>query len=77
MAFRRSSTRRSVRRAPARRRSPASSYRSRAVRRPARRRASTGRGQTIRIEVVQAPSNGVSRPEIGMKAAQSPRKAAF
>ena len=57
------------------------SYRSRAVRRPTRRRAtgrSSGRGgQTIRIEIVGGGADSVSRPVIGMKPASAPRKAMF
>ena len=57
------------------------SYRSRSVRRPARRRAtSAGRrsgGQTIRIEIVGGGAGDVSRPVIGMKPASAPRKAMF
>ena len=76
------SRRKSAPRARARGRgtSSRSNYRSRAVRRPARRR-STGRtggarAQTIRIEIV-GNENGVSRPMIGMKPAGAPRKAMF
>lgn len=56
------------------------SYRSRSVRRPARRRstggARTARQQVIRIELVGA-GDSVARPAIGMKPASSPRKAMF
>lgn len=64
-------------------RSRGSSYRAGPTRRSYRarttsRRRTASRGQrTIRIEVVAAPASAVARPEIGMKAAGAPRKAAF
>ena len=69
------STGRSVR---SRRTSSRTSYRSRSVRRPARRRAAGGRSrvQTVRIELVGA-GDSVSRPLIGQKPAGAPRKAMF
>ena len=74
--------RKSASRARARGRSTSSrsSYRSRAVRRSPRRRATGrtgGRGQTIRIEIVGGGADSVSRPVIGMKPASAPRKAMF
>ena len=77
------SRRKSASRSRARGRSTSSrtSYRSRSVRRPARRRATGrsagGRGQTIRIEIVGAGADSVSRPMIGKKPAAAPRKAMF
>lgn len=76
------SRRKSASRSRARGRSTSSrtSYRSRSVRRPARRRATGGsrspRQQVIRIELVGA-GDSVARPAIGMKPAGSPRKAMF
>jgi len=74
--------RKSASRARARGRGASSrtSYRSRSVRRPARRRTTggtRGRGQTIRIEIVGGGADSVSRPVIGMKPASAPRKAMF
>lgn len=55
-------------------------YRSRSVRRPARRRATGGtrspRQQVIRIELVGAGET-LARPMIGQKPAAAPRKAMF
>ena len=68
----------SRRRTSTRRAAPARSYRSRAVRpRRSTSRRSSGGARTIRIEVVNATPGAVARPEIGMKPAPSPRKAAF
>ena len=75
--------RKSASRARARGRSTSSrsSYRARSVRRPARRRATSGSrragGQTIRIEIVGSGADNVARPLIGMKPAAAPRKAMF
>ena len=77
------SRRKSASRARARGRSTSSrtGYRSRAVRRPSRSRAASGRrragGQTIRIEIVGSGADNVARPLIGMKPAAAPRKAMF
>lgn len=73
-ARRRSSSRR---RTSVRRSAPARSYRSRAVRSRRTSRRAAGGARTIRIEVVNATPGAVARPEIGMKPAPSPRKAAF
>ena len=77
MAYSRRSNGRGRRSAP-RRASSRTTYRSRSVRRPSsRRRAGRSSGaRTIRIEVVQS-AQPVARPEIGMKPANSPRKAQF
>ena len=78
MAYsRRKSAARSRARRP--RASSRTSYRSRAVRRPARRRAASGARravQTVRIELV-GTGDSVHRPMIGQKPAGVPRKAMF
>lgn len=76
------SRRKSTSRSRARGRSTSSrtSYRSRAVRRPARRRATGGsrspRQQVIRIELVGA-GESLARPILGSKPASAKRKAQF
>lgn len=70
------------RRTSVRRSGSRTSYRSRAVRSSPRRRATSARrhrsgGQTVRIEIVGAGANELSRPGIGMKPARAPRKAMF
>ena len=78
MAYTRRSNARGRRSAP-RRASNRTTYRSRAVRRPARRRAASGARravQTVRIELV-GTGDSVHRPMIGQKPAGAPRKAMF
>lgn len=78
MAYRRKTTRRTARKAPARRSSSKRSYTARASRAKRRVRSrAPGRPQTVRLEIVQAPAPSVS-PIAGIKPEVTvPKKAKF